>query len=309
MKFSKEAKVGILAIIAIAILYVGFNFLKGIDFFDPSNTYYAVYNNVDGLTESNPVKINGYRIGRVSSIKLQQSGENTRMVVGFDINDELEIYEGSEAVLVDDGLLGGKAVVLNLNRQGRVLQPEDTLKGSVEKALTELIKEKADPLVASVDTTLTRVNNLLGDLGGETGAAGRLQQTAEMLQYMVAENRRDINVIVTNLKVLTETLNDPNNGIAPFMGKMNQLADSLNDLQLKQTVAGANQAITNLEQITQSLQQGDGSLGKLLQDDSLYNNLNKSSADLDRLILDIQQNPSRYIDLRFSILQIGGGGK
>ncbi|AHM61906.1 hypothetical protein D770_18270 [Flammeovirgaceae bacterium 311] len=312
MKLTKEVKVGLLTVAALAILFVGFKFLKGIDFFDPSNTYYVIYENVDGLTVSNPVTVNGFRVGRVSDIQLLQQGENTRMLVGLDINDDLILYQGTEALLIDENpVLGGKAIVLNIRQTGRVLNEEDTLKGTVDQALGDMLKDKADPLIASVDTTLTKVNNILNDLSGSggkvDGALGDFQATANELKYIVVENRRDINAIASNLRLLTATLNDPRSGIAPFMVKMNQLADSLNDLQLQQTVAQANEAMQNLQAITQNLQQGQGSLGKLMYDDSLYTNLNQSSESLNRLLMDVQQNPGRYIDLRFSL--IGGGRK
>lgn len=300
-----------LAVVAIAMLYIGFSFLKGIDFFNPSNTYYVLYDNVDGLTESNPVKVNGYRIGRVNSISLLQDGGDTRMLVGLEISDDLKIYESSVALLEDDGLLGGKSITLNIREGGRILNDEDTLRGEVDVALTQMIRDKADPIIAEVDTTLTRVNNILGDLSGSGGqvesALSDLQETATMLRYIVIENRRDINAITTNLKGLTDALNNEETGIKPFMVQLNQFADSLNSMELNQTVERANLAIANLQQITEQLQAGQGSLGKLLQDDSLYNNLNRSSADLDRLLIDMRENPGRYLDLRFSI--IGGGKK
>lgn len=311
MKISKEAKVGILAVSAIVILYVGFNFLKGINFFDPSITYYAVYSNVDGLSVSNPVKINGYRIGRVSSIELLQAGDEPKMLVGIDVTDDLKVFRGSKAVLIDDDLLGSKAIVMEIETGGPLLDEGDTLISVVDQPLTAMIQERADPIIADIDTTLTRVNNILGDLSGSgskvESAVSELDETAEMLKYMVIENRRDINLIVNNIQQLTGALTDPQTGIKPFVTKLNQLADTLNDLQLKQTVSSANRAIASLEQITKGLEQGEGSLGKLLQDDSLYNNLNQSSADLDKLLIDIRENPDRYIDLDFSL--IGGGKK
>lgn len=309
MKYSKEAKVGALAILAIAILYIGFNFLKGVDFFDPTKTYYVLYKEVGGLTNSNPVKINGYRVGRVSSTKLLQNGEETRILVGIEVSDDLTLYEGTQAVLEDDGLLGSKAIKLNITSEGRPLNDGDTLLGSTDKSLAEMIQERADPIVAEVDTTLHRVNNILTGLSSSglkvDRAVDELQITAEALRFMVMENRKDINAITHNLRGLSETLNDDKTGLKPFLVKMNQMADSLNNLELKQTVENANQAIANLESVTKGLQEGNGSLGLLLKDDSLYNNLNKSSEDLDRLLIDIRQNPARYLDFRFSILGIG----
>jgi phospholipid/cholesterol/gamma-HCH transport system substrate-binding protein len=310
VKITKEVKVGVLTVVALTLLFVGFKFMKGIDFFDPSNTYYVLYEDLDGLKASNPVLINGYQVGRVNEIKLLQEGATTRMLVALDIDEDLQLYQGSEAMLIDEDLLGSKAIVLNVVQGGRVLQDEDTLAGVRDKSVSEIIKEKADPLVANIDTTLTKVNNIITDLSSNTGkvngAIGDFQTTATELKYMVVENRRDINAIAENLRALSVTLNDPKSGVAPFMVKMNQLADSLNDLQLKQTVAQANQAMQNLQTITQNLQNGEGSLGKLMYNDSLYSNLNQSSESLNRLLMDVQQNPGRYVDLRFSLF---GGGK
>jgi phospholipid/cholesterol/gamma-HCH transport system substrate-binding protein len=309
VKISKEAKVGILAVVSLGLLFVGFKFLKGIDFFDPSNTYHVVYDHIDGLTISKPVEINGYRVGRVSKIKLLQDGDKTRMLVSLDINDDLELYAGTEARLHDSDFLGSKSIVLDLKQRGRLLLDGDTLMGTIDQSLSEMIRQRADPIVAEIDTTLIKVNNILSDLGRSggkvDGALGDFQETATMIKYMVIENRRDINAITNNLKTLSASLNDPQNGIAPFMTKMNQLADSLNDGELKATVANANLAIQNLQAVTQNLQNGQGSLGKLMYSDSLYTNLNQSTESLNRLLQDIQTNPHRYIDLRFSLIGVG----
>lgn len=309
MKISKEAKVGMLAVVAITILYVGFRFLKGIDFFDPTNTYFVEYGTVEGLSVSSPVKVNGFRVGRVKSINLQQEGAETKMVVGLEISDDLEIYDGSKAILSDDGLLGSKSITLAIAGQGKVLEEESFLIGMVDKSLQEMIQERADPIVAEVDTTLHRVNNILSGLSGSgekvDRAVGELQETAELLKYIVTENRRDINVITNNVRQLSGALNDPESGIKPFMAKLNQMADTLNSLELRATLANANMAVSRIDSITRGLERGEGSLGMLLKDDSLYNNLNRSSEDLDKLLIDVRRNPGRYLDLRFNVLGIG----
>lgn len=309
MKLTKEIKVGLLTVVALAILFVGFKFMKGIDFFDPTHTYFVIYENVDGLKDSNPVLVNGYQVGRVNKIRLLQDGGKTRMLVSLEVDEDLQLYEGSEAMLVDENIMGGKAIILNVKQNGAPLKEEGSLVATYDKTITEIIKEKADPIVANIDTTLTKVNNILNDLSGSggkvDGALGDFQSTATELKYMVVENRRDINAITDNLRQLSVALNDPNRGVAPFMFKMNQLADSLNDLELKRTVANANLAVQNLQAITQNLQNGEGSLGKLLYSDSLYSNLNNSSESLNKLLQDVQQNPSRYVDLRFSLFNFG----
>jgi phospholipid/cholesterol/gamma-HCH transport system substrate-binding protein len=310
MKIKKEVKVGLLTVVALVLFYFGFKFLKGIDLFDPTDTYYAYYDDVDGLQVSNPVIINGLQVGRVSNIFLEQEGAKTRMMVTLDINDELTLYEGSEAMLVDQNpVLGGKAIILNVKQEGPKLEEESFLVGRRDKALSEILKEKADPIVANVDTTLTRVNNILDDLSGSGSqvetALTDFKITASEVKYMMVENRRDINAITSNLLLLSQALNNPETGVAPFMAKLNQMADTLNNGELSATLAQANQAVANLQQLTANLQNGEGSLGKLISNDSLYANLNTSSENLNNLLLDMRENPERYINIKFSL--IGGG--
>ena len=308
---SKEFKVGLLTVVALVIFYIGFKFLKGIDLFDPTNTYYAYYEDVDGLQVSNPVIINGLQVGRVNEILLEQDGAKTRMRVSLDIDEDLVLYEGTEALLIDQNpVLGGKAIILNIKENGLVLEEEAVLAGKRDKALADILKEKADPIVANVDTTLTRVNNILSDLGSSGSqvelALTDFQLTAQELKFLVRENRKDINALTRNLLLLSQTLNDPETGIAPFLSNLNQMADSLNNGQLTATLNQANQAVANLQQLTAGIQQGEGSIGKLLQNDSLYFNLNSSSQSLNELLLDMKANPDRYINIKFSLI---GGGK
>ena len=308
---SKEFKVGLLTVVALVIFYIGFKFLKGIDLFDPTNTYYAYYEDVDGLQVSNPVIINGLQVGRVNEILLEQDGAKTRMRVSLDIDEDLVLYEGTEALLIDQNpVLGGKAIILNIKENGLVLEEEAVLAGKRDKALADILKEKADPIVANVDTTLTRVNNILSDLGSSGSqvelALTDFQLTAQELKFLVRENRKDINALTRNLLLLGQTLNDPESGIAPFLSNLNQMADSLNNGQLTATLNQANQAVANLQQLTAGIQQGEGSIGKLLQNDSLYFNLNSSSQSLNELLLDMKANPDRYINIKFSLI---GGGK
>ena len=308
---SKEFKVGLLTVVALVIFYIGFKFLKGIDLFDPTNTYYAYYEDVDGLQVSNPVIINGLQVGRVNEILLEQDGAKTRMRVSLDIDEDLVLYEGTEALLIDQNpVLGGKAIILNIKENGSALEEEAVLAGKRDKALADILKEKADPIVANVDTTLTRVNNILSDLGSSGSqvelALTDFQLTAQELKLLVRENRKDINALTRNLLLLGQTLNDPETGIAPFLLNLNQMADSLNNGQLTATLNQANQAVANLQQLTAGIQQGEGSIGKLLQNDSLYFNLNSSSQSLNELLLDMKANPDRYINIKFSLI---GGGK
>lgn len=311
MKLNKETKVGLLTVVTLVILYFGFKFLKGVDFLNPSNTYYVLYDNVDGLEPSSPVELLGYRIGRVDDIILLQDQAVTRMLVVMQITEDLELYEASEFVLRDSDLLGSKVIEIKVQGGERVLQDGDTIEGMIERPLTEMLKEKTDPLIDKVDTTISNVNTVLSSLGGSGGEIEQtvieLKETSKLLRAMVIENRRSINASAENIEQLTAAFNDPETGIKPFLQELNQLADTLNNGDLSATLANANKSMQQLEAITKRLENGEGSIGKLLANDSLYNALTRSSSDLDKLLIDIQENPERYIDLRFSLIGIGQG--
>lgn len=302
MKISKEFKVGLLAIIACVLLYFGVNFLKGSDFFSSTHTYYTIYDKIDGLTVSNQVLVNGLTVGRVSEITILQDMDN-KLLVAIDINDELVLGDSTVALLLDSDLLGSKAIALQIGEIDTPKQDGDTLVGKIDKGFTEAIKQTAMPVIDNIDSAFANINILLANLNRNNEAINstfaNLNSASENLNQLAAENREKLAEIMTNVNSLTNALSDPKNGVEPFLAKMNTLADSLNDMQLKQTVAEANLAMTNLREITEKINEGNGSLGKLMNDDSLYNNFNNSARDLDRLLIDLRENPNRY--LHFSV--------
>lgn len=307
MALSKEVKVGLLALVAGVILYIGFSFLKGVDFFSPTKRYYVVYSNIDGLTISNPVTLNGFTVGRVNNIKIIPE-RNYLIVVELDINDELQIGDSTLAVLANTDFLGGKSIDLHLGRNSKVYQNGDTLKGFKEKALTDVLGEKAMPILSNLDSTVIKLNHLFGDEMGTSvkNTMHNFEISSHNLKLAIAENRSNISNITSNLSSLTGSLKETEKSVRPLIAKMNMLADSLNDLELKATVAKLNATMTNLNSITEKINKGDGSLGALVNDKALYNDLDKSVKDLDALLLDLKQNPKKYV--HFSLIG-GGGGK
>src|SRR5688500_3935600 len=146
MKFSKEVKVGLFMISGIVLLYFGFNFLKGIDFFSSSNKYYAIYQNVDKLTESNQIFLNGYAVGRVSDIVIQQHKD--RVLVELSIDSDIIVNTSSVAVLNGE-LLGGRFIQLIVGETGQRLEPKDTIRSDVAKGISDFIAENAEPVAAN----------------------------------------------------------------------------------------------------------------------------------------------------------------
>jgi phospholipid/cholesterol/gamma-HCH transport system substrate-binding protein len=300
VKISKEVKVGLLALISGVILYLGFNFLKGSDFFSPNNSYYVVYDNIGGLTESNTVMLNGFAVGRVKKIELLQNQGN-KLRVTLDINKNVVLTDSTAAVLASSSVLGGKAISLKVGPGNRVLQDEDTLMASTEKNLSEMINEKITPITENVDTALVNLNVLIRKFQAMSGNIDatlvNLRATSSTLNSTLAQNQRAIKGIATNLNTLSASMNDPQTGVRPLLGKFNSFADTLSQMQLAQTVERTNRSIASLNQMLTQINQGQGSLGKLTKNDSLYNNLNQFAADLDALVVDLKANPKRYVSI------------
>lgn len=299
MKISKEVKVATLAIVAGILLYFGVEFLKGINFFNPTNTYYVIYSNVEGLAESNQVTLSGYPVGRVSGISVLQQKDNN-ILVSFDLNEEIVVGADAKAILRSSDLLGNKVIELNPGNVSVPMQPGDTLIGVQTQDISSELKATALPVVDSIKSTIHIVNATLSDFG-ETKI--KLDSILTGIALVIESNRRDISQITANLNTLSATLNDEDKGVAPLLAKINVLADSLNELELNKTLMQANATLSSLQTTVNKLKQDDGTLGKLMNDDSVYNNLNKTLVDLDSLFIDLQENPRRYV--HFSLF----GGK
>lgn len=164
MAISKEVKVGVFAVLAITVLYLGFNYLKGIDFLSNTSKYYVIYEDVAGLTRSNPVKISGYNVGRVSDISLLQDKRNN-VLVELDINSDIILGDTALAKLNSD-LLGGVSIILFPGNLANPLEAGDTLNSRIDPDLTELFKESAQPISDNLQVTMRKLNLLLDDLSG-----------------------------------------------------------------------------------------------------------------------------------------------
>jgi phospholipid/cholesterol/gamma-HCH transport system substrate-binding protein len=298
MKISQEVKVGLLAVITLLMLYFGFNFLKGTDFFSSSRKYKVIYNTIDGLTTSNPVRINGLAVGKVDRIDILQDQGN-KLLVTLDIDKEIRITRGSRAVLADDGLLGGKAIRLGINTKGEELENGGTLVAAKESALSALIREKTLPVLNNVDSLTYQLNKVVAQFD-QTGVT--LNQTLraanaglQTLDLTIAENRAGLRTTLANVNKLSASLIETERQLKPILAKADTFADSLQGLQLKQTLGSVNKTVDNLQKLLASINNGQGSLGKLASDDKLYSNVNATTASLERLLTDLRENPKRYV--------------
>jgi len=296
VRLSKEAKVGLLALVAGVILYLGFNFLKGYEVFSSTNKYYIVYNDIKGLTVSNPVMVNGLTVGRVAKIDLLTNKQN-KLLVTIDVQNDVKVGNDTKAVLANTDLLGSKSIDLKIGNNTTLYEDGATLKGEVEKELTEVLAAKAMPIMTNLDSTIVKLNQIFGDeLGKSIGTTlHNFELASAGLNTIIAANQKNILAVTTNLAELSASLEQTEKQLKPVIAKLDNLADSLNNMELKQTVRNANDALKNVETITAKINQGEGSLGQLVNDKELYQNLNKASGNINKLLEDIQKNPKRYV--------------
>ncbi len=299
MHISKEFKIGLFSIVSIALLYLGFNFLKGIDFFSSSNKYYAVYKNIDGLQVSNSVIINGLAVGRVSDIDFLQNEEN-KIVVELDIEGDILLDDSTTAFLISEGFLGGKAIELRIPGEIRnPLQDGDTLRSDIAMGLIESITEQTLPVANDAGALIRKLNAVLDSLVKTEleirGMIGNVNQTLELTYGIVEDNRSNLKTSFENIRGITMQLNESTSVLKDVLSKTDVFIDSLNNLEMSQAVDNIALASESLHSLMSNLENGEGTAGRLLNDDSLYLNLNKSAEDLDKLLIDLRENPKRYV--------------
>jgi phospholipid/cholesterol/gamma-HCH transport system substrate-binding protein len=296
MKFSKEVKVGLFMISAIVILYFGFNFLKGIDFFSSSNKYYAIYKNVDKLTESNQIFLNGYAVGRVSDIIIQQHKD--RVLVELSIESDIVVNRASVAVLNGE-LLGGRFIQLLVGKSDDILQPEDTIRSDVAKGLADFITENAEPVAANLQTTLRKLNSMLDTLSQSAVMLNQmftdLGPTPKLLNTSIRNLNGKVGEMSGKFQEVGTNLNSALIELKPTLENFKTLSDSLKRLQLNGTINKAQQSLARLNETLSSLSSGDNTASKLMTEDTLYVNLNKVLTSLDSLASHFNENPRHFM--------------
>ncbi len=311
MKVSKEFKIGIVVICAIAALIWGINFLKGSNIFSHKYYLYAVYPKIDNLMPANPLLINGFKIGQVNEVSLFQQGGQNRVLVKFLLTEDVQVPKNSIAKAISADLLGSKAVEIIFSNETEMVKSGDTLIAAAEEGFKESldkriapIQAKAENLINSMDSVMTVVSLILNtktrdnlDKSFESvrKAILTLEQTAYKLDDLVGSEKVKISSVLSNLNQITSNLNKNGQRIDNIIGNISSMTDSLAKAQLKDAIANADKSMKELNILLAKINEGQGTIGKLAKNDSLYNNLNKSSEDLDKLLKDLRLNPERYI--------------
>ncbi|MDP5015341.1 MAG: MlaD family protein [Schleiferiaceae bacterium] len=309
---SRELKAGLVVLIAGLVLYFGISYLKNSNLFKEGITLYSVYDKVEGIMGSQPVTINGLAVGRIENIYFHpdQSG---RVVVAMTINTDYPITVTTLAQIKSSDLLGAKEIALEIGSGSVLVEDGDTLRSAIEESLGDAInkevlpvKVKTEKLIASLDTAIQILTGFLkgGVENDFRSSFSNVNQslihlneiTTELSTYMV-ENRESLGRATQNFERLSKSLADNRDELERVFENVANISDSLGKANVGQTMLALERTSKNLDIVTGRMANGEGTLGKLSAQDSLYNQIDKTVQSLDRLLLDLRYHPERYVRL------------
>ena len=305
VKEMKSIKVALFVIAAALIFYLGSVFLKGINVFGKKTYYYAVFEDIGALHESTNVTLNGYEIGKVTGIELLSSNP-VRICAEILVTEKLDIPEDSQFEVAQKDVLGGMVVNLHLGQSARMAQRGDTLgcylAGGMLDGVGDLVAQLRS-VVASVDTigqNLKLAFRTEDSLNGGTmikNTLENLEHTTANLSKLLADNGGKVNNVVAQLDVLSKTLGEAAPKIDAIVGNVDNITDSLAKANIRTLVNNAQSTVDNANALIAGVNSGQGTVGQLLQNDSLFKSLNNTIESLDLLVKDIKANPSKYINV------------
>ena len=294
-KISRELKTGIIAVLTIAVFIWGFSFIKGSNLFDSSRHFYAEYDNVQGLSVSAPVTINGLKVGVVDKIYFHPKKVGV-LVVNFSLNNDFEFTKNSIAEIYNPDFISGKSIKILPAFDGTNAVSGDTLNGKIEAGILGALNDQIAPLQSKVTSFLTNTDTLLVGFNAifDQKTQGNLREAiaslnttlstfktaSKSLNTMLAENGK-VDSILTNATTASHNLVS--------------LTDSLNQSQIKQTVQRLQGTIEKFNGILATIEDGDGTIGKLLKDEGLYDNLEAASKEMEELLYELKVNPKRFV--------------
>ncbi len=315
MKLSKEFKIGIVVVVSVVAFIWGISFLKGAELFSRKYYLYAIYPKIDNLITANPVLVKGYKIGQINSIALMNKGGEMKVLVKFLLTEDIAIPKNSIARSISSDLLGTKAIEIIFSKNTEFVENGDTLIAETEQGLKESfnkqlapIQAKAENLIGSIDSVMTVAKLMLNARTRENidqtfesvrKAILSLEQTAYKLDDLMGSEKVKMASILTNVNNITSNISKNDAKINNIVTNLSNLSDSLAKTQLKSAITNADNTVKELNILLSKINAGQGTLGKLSKNDSLYNNLNKSAENLDKLLKDLKENPKRYV--HFSI--------
>jgi len=297
LKLTKEIKTAILVIVSIILFIWGYNFLKGKNLFDTSNKLFVVYENVSGLATSAPVTLNGLTIGKVNSITINPDG---KLLVELHITTDFPIAKSSIAEIYDAGLVGGRQIAIKPNFQDKnYTKSGDYLQASSKLGLTDALAQQLEPLQAKIqklldnaDVLFTNVNDVLNAQTKQNIKSSITELNKTLTEFSVAS--KNINGLIAENK---SKLNSTMSSIDKTTDNFSKISDSLSKANLGQTVKNLEKTLANVDKLLSDMQQGKGTMGKLMKDETMYVNFSKASNELELLLQDLRLNPTRYVNV------------
>jgi phospholipid/cholesterol/gamma-HCH transport system substrate-binding protein len=298
LKITREVKTAVLVIGSILLFFWGYSFLKGKNLFDTTRKFYVIYENVEGLAPSAAVTINGLTVGKVNTITIEP--KTGKLLVEIQMDNDVPVAKSSTASIYEPGFIGGKQIAINPNfedtnyaKSGDYLKPEVKLglTASLEKNLAP-IQEKLDKVLANADALLTNLNDVL-----DASTKANLKKTiAELNKTMTNFS----SVSASADKILTDNKDKLGSAVANLdktTGNFAKISEDLEKANLGQTVENLEKTLVNVNKMMADMESGKGTMGKLMKDEAMYNNLTNASKEIELLLQDLRLHPTRYVNV------------
>ena len=298
----KEVKIGIFAVVMLLALWAGIRFLSGIDIFSRNIIYYASYENVSGLQTAAPITIHGVKVGTIESITFDPS-KGSDVEVALAVKRQYRLPVDTRAVIYDNGIMGGKAIKLDLGSSSELLKRGDQIisdagsdmMSSIGNELGDL-KGKLSVVADNLATALANINTLVEqNTDNLSGTISNLTSISSSLDGVLKSERKNIEGIVTSLNGLAEMLDQNTERFDRIIGNVDAVAEQLEQAKVDSLVKAFTSTADNLSRMLASINAGEGSVGELMNDKELYDNLAAASGNLSALLADLKEHPARYV--------------
>ena len=302
MARGREFKVGLFTVVTLAALYIGFNYLRGLDVFSPLNTYYVTYNNISGLNRGDRVILNGLDVGSVLNRKFSDEAYN-EILVTLAIDNTIKMRKGTIARLAKPDLLGGLEVQLILSTTGDVIPKEGFLEGQLDRGITELLTEEGLSAANSLTSVVNKMSAVLEPFVTRADtialAIDNFKKFSDKLVYMTDSVNIAMEQVKLRVDYVTDSLVAAMGGITPLLDEYTRLGKKMNAIDIESRLVQMDSVLMGTQEFISRLNSNEGTIGQLMTNDSLYHALTRTMVDLDSLFADLRYNPKRYV--RFSV--------
>ena len=292
MKLSNEIKTAILVLSGILMFIVGFSYLKSNNIFSSDRTFFAIYDDIEGVSVGTPVTVSGFNVGSIQDISFYQNTMD--ILVKFRVENKVKFSKNSVAQIYETGLIGGKALAI-LPNNGPLAQSGDTLRSSIAPGLTELVNDKLSPLQEKIESTFVSADSLLKNINNvlDVNSQNQIKESFSQLSDLainLKESAENLNSIINSNEI---KINDIVSNVDNFSSNFSSLSNSFSDVEV--IIGNLTKTSNNLNSIIDEISSGNGTFNQLIYDDSMIKSLNEASNNLNLLMEDLRLNPKRYV--------------